>query len=191
MSIAEKLTTIAENQQKIATRYFKTSFVGDGTSKASFAIPFIPDMVVISGTSAYIDTMPGNFMSIAFDMRSAWKYAGRMAYSTKAGSIGTGVIKTSSALASVSYADGVFTWNAPALPATWSPATRYSVMAVKFPEQTVKTLVEEEIVLLPDAVPSDSNGTLVYNSAQINDTFTTDEWAELIAQKPNWTFSME
>ena len=188
MSIEDKLVTVATNHRMIATQYFKTSFIGDGTKKVSIPMPFKPDMIDIVGVSGSVDAVKNNFYTLSFDTRSAGIYSGKYGYCQNTGAMGNGMMRTASVLASISYADGVFTWNAPALPALWSNLIRYSVMAVKFPENTTRQMVEEDIRLLPNTVPSGCSGTLSYNTAQINDTFTSEEWAALTGTKPNWTF---
>lgn len=190
MSIAEKLTAVAQNQQAIATQYFKTSFLGDGTKKASIPMPFLPDVVDITGVSAFVDTAVNNFYTMSFDRRAAGRYSGKYGYCSRQGGMGNGMVGISSVLGAISYENGVFTWHAPALPAVWSPYVRYTVVAVRYPEQTTRQMVEEEIALLPDAVPSGNSGTLTYTTSQINANFTSEQWASLIGTKPNWSFSL-
>lgn len=188
MSIEDKLVTVATNHRMIATQYFKTSFIGDGTKKVSIPMPFMPDVVDITGVSAFADTAVNNFFTMSFDRRAASKYSGKYGYCSRQGAMGNGMVSTVRSLESATYEDGIFTWYAPTIPAVWSPMMRYTFVAVRYPEQTTRQMVEEEIALLPDAVPSGNSGTLTYIAVQINDNFTDEEWAALTGTKPNWTF---
>lgn len=196
MSIAEKLTAVAENQQEIEMQYFKTSFIGSGTTKASFAIPFMPDVVEILSLSPYITSNEYAYHSLVIDTRTAARWGSFVVFCTfaenggsklniatiKAGSIHNGLF---------SYENGVFTWNVANQNFVFPQYSRYYVVAARFPNEDAKKIVVEEVSLLPDVVPEGSNGTLIYNKARINAIFTTDEWNALKATKPNWVFVLE
>mgnify|MGYP007111686212 CR=1 FL=1 len=64
-------------------------------------------------------------------------------------------------------------------------------MAQKLPGYSIINSVTEEIELLPDEVPSNHTGTLIYNQVAVYSAFTEEEWTALIAKKPNWTFVFE
>ena len=50
--------------------------------------------------------------------------------------------------------------------------------------------LREQIALLPDVVPQNSSGTLTYTREAVERYMTAEEWENLIATKPNWTFVM-
>ena len=193
MSIAEKLTTVAKNQQEIEMQYFNTSFIGSGTTEASFAIPFMPDVVQIMAFSAYATSEENVYQSVMLDTRAVTNWSGLMTISALNGSLitpSTSPAKAKSIHGGLfSYENGVFTWNLSSKEWVFSPYVRYYVVAARFPNKDAKKMVEEEISLLPDAVPDGSTGNLLYSSARINSVFTTDEWTALTATKPNWTFA--
>ena len=196
MSIAEKLTTVAENQQEIEMQYFKTSFIGSGTNEVSFATPFMPDVVQILALSAYVASKNCTLQSVVLDTRTATKWGCITAFCeiNDSGAITPCVapIKATSLHNGLfSYENGVFTWKAANQIFTFSPHTRYYVVAARFPNNSAKKIVEEEVSLLPDVVPEGSTGRLLYSNARINAIFTTDEWNALKATKPNWTFVLE
>lgn len=194
MSIAEKLTAVAENQQEIEMQYFKTSFIGSGTTEASFAIPFMPDIVQIFAFSAYATTIENVYASVMLDTRAVTRWSGILTYSAVNGSLippTPSVVKATSIHSGLfSYENGVFTWNLASQGWVFSPYARYYVVAARFPNKDTKKMVEEELSLLPDAVPEGSTGKLLYSKARVNAVFTTEEWEALKATKPNWTFSL-
>lgn len=177
-------------KQDILAYHFKTEFVGDDTNAARIAIPFMPDMFEIVATSPLSVQMKDTYYRITAEPISSSRYSGIVGYVTSSGTLGTVSATTKSVQAAVSYENGVFSWYISALTALFRPNVRYFFFAVKYPGETAKSLVERDVALLPDAVPTGSTGTLEYNSARINSIFTSAEWAALIATKKNWTFSM-
>ena len=189
MSIAEKLTAIAENQQKIAMQYFKTTVIGDGTKQIRFAVPFAPDVVDIQCASGCINSSSNTFYTLGFDRRSPSNHCGKYGYcASQGGSPATGLLSIAKVLEFSSYENGIFTWKADGLPAFWSPLISYTVMAVKYPGKGTRQMVEEEIRRLPMEVPSGNSGTVTYNKTQIESAFAGDEFEMLTAERSNWTF---
>lgn len=195
MSIAEKLMTVAENQQEIGAQYFRTSFMGNGETGVSFAVPFMPDVLEIVALSPYAVSRENSYYTVVIDTRTAQKWGGVITFfiRTEAGGVEPQVAPFKATTlhdGRISHENGVLTCNINSI-WTFAPNVRYYVVATRFPNTTTKKMVEEEIALLPDVVPEGSNGRLLYSQSRINATFTTAEWNALKATKPNWTFVLD
>ena len=174
-------------KQEALAEHFRCSLLGNGTTALRVAIPFEPDIISISSIAPYSVTAPLIMTLVTMDGRSASRYGGRLGYVASQNKPSVAPVTTASIKKYCTYEDGVFCadFNA-ATKSVWAENVRYTVVAAKFPEETAKALVVEEVSLLPDG----SSGTLEYNQSRIDELFTADEWATLIAAKPNWTFSM-
>ena len=168
-------------------QFFKTSFIGNNTTELKLSIPFLPDQLFLFTTSDYASARRKNTIwMIAMDTRSAAKYPSCIGQVTSAGQAGVSRVGGNSLPNCYSYENGVFTWKHPSLTVVFTSNARYFVEAVKFPHNSAKAVITEDVNLLP----SGETGTVEYYASKVNQYFTSEEWAALIATKPKWTFSM-
>ena len=195
-AMAESVGEVYENgraaeQAVCAAEHFRTSLFGSGKQVLTMEIPFYPDVLTICAISPYLEASGNSARVFVADTRSSGKRTAFLMHLSSAKADGAKMYSdTISGL--LGYADGKLTVDIAGFSnvGTWNTNTRYSVSAVRFPNETAKVLIEEQIALLPDAVPSGNTGAMQYNSTKINKLFTAEEWEALIATKPNWTFSM-
>ena len=198
MSIAEKLITIAENESKVyeagldkgaeicSAKHLVYNFVGDGSGSVSFHVPFEPDAVHIIGFDPTYTKTPYAIGLFCYDRRAFGTMAGAALYGNASGASTTVNYSTTSALNRYSRTeDGVVTIGniSSSLSLEFSPGYVYTAIAVKYTEQTDK----ERITAFVSGLTG--SGTVTLNRAKVNAAFTDDEWATLIATKPNWTFT--
>ena len=206
MSIADKLQTVAENQQRVYDAgyeksqaecqavHFSTSVFGNGTRRMDFPVPFEPDVFAFICNDAYAADTAYCYRGLIVDFRSACKFEGQMLATNSNGGAGSlslspGVISTFTR-----YENGVVTHEilGTQYQSYYFPrGVKYSVMAIKYPGEDGATLLREQIENLPDQVPSGHSGQLIYYTAAVERYMTTEEWENLIATKPNWTFVMQ
>lgn len=169
-------------------QYFKTSFVGDGTKTLTVKIPFMPDSFSCVATSPLVMKKANSYNHIYADPISAARYSAVVGQVTSAGQTGFSPVSTGSLQSSISYNDGALTFCINAISIVFQQDCRYFFYAVKYPGETTKSVTERDIALLPDT-PTGSYA-LEFNKSRIEATFSNEEWAALIATKPNWTFSL-
>lgn len=175
-------------KQEILAEQFKTSFWGTGTFDFAIKMPFEPDVFCIFSPSDYLNFAPNSLRSITVDMKSVYRHMGVLARVTSAGAASNSSLTTANFINSFVYEDGVFrfrTTSSALLDSKWQANTLYCMTAAKY-NRDIKAVVAEEVRRLPD----DSGGTMSYTRSRVMEYFTEAEWAELIATKPNWTFSM-
>lgn len=175
-------------KQEILAEQFKTTFWGNGTFDFAIEMPFEPDVFCIFSPSDYLNFTPNTLRSITVDMKSVYRYMGVLARVTAAGAANNSSLTTANFMNSFVYEDGVLhfrTTSSALLDSKWQANTLYCMTAAKY-NRDIKAIVEEEVRRLPD----DSGGTMSYTRSRVMEYFTESEWAELIATKPNWTFSM-
>lgn len=128
-----QVRTMLENQEAIREQYFKTSFMGSGTTEASFAIPFNPDVLYIAGFSANQSSAANLYVSVALDAKSEGYWGASVVYTNGNKGVSANGIKRASLDGNFSYESGIFTWNFSSQPWVFSPDCRYYVTAAKFP----------------------------------------------------------
>ena len=174
-----------------AAEHFTTSLFGSGTQTLVVDMPFYPDVIIVYGISPYLEAVGNAARVFMTDTRSCGKRTAFLMHLTSAKADGAKV--NSNEISTIlGYADGKLTINIANFSnvGTWNTDTRYAVSAVRFPNETAKWLIEEQVALLPNTVPSGNSGVMQYRRQCIESLFETDEWAALIGTKPNWTFSM-
>ena len=170
---------------------FKTSVFGSGKRKLSVAIPFKPDVITIQTRDPYIRSLPNTFELFVGDLRSCAKYWATITYVRTGPSAANSAFGIGTTYNFATYENGVFSLdpnNSILADFEWSANVRYEISAARYPDKDAKALVEEQVALLPDVATG--TGTVEYTQSRINEFFTAEEWASLIATKPNWTFSM-
>lgn len=206
MSITEKLTTIAENQQKVydagfasaeaicSQKHYVTTVTGNGMTSIGFHVPFRPDalLVFVSEVGMYGNTaMDSGFLAMAqFDPAGFGMIGGRYTCFFSSGEKLT-LVTTTSMLSRYSRSDDgtvtlgnlLFNNGSATVPAAFIDGAEYVIVAVKYAEKSDKERITEYIHSLSDS------GSTTLNRAKVSAAFTDDEWAALIAEKPDWTFS--
>ena len=175
-------------------RHYVESILGSGSSELTFSVPFAPDFVAINCSNPYSSEIANSYRSILVDFRSCGYNAAYIQYCNSAGQNNMGSLQTARVGEYFSYENGVFRFapKSNTLAAVrWHENVRYTVTAVRFPEENAQQLVQEQIALLPDTPPTGSTGTLHYSAAAISRYFTEEQWQLLTARKPNWRFVLQ
>ena len=173
--------------------HFTTSFFGDDTSELSIQIPFQPDIVTVYTTHSYSSHIPNCYRGFTADLRACGRHMCNVFYTATEGLYKSAWMPSKIPSNNIFYQDGVFRYalSAEAIKDTiWMSNVRYHLVAVRFPEESGKSLLEEQIMMLPDEVPTGCSGVLPYNESVVNYYFAPAEWEWLTAQKPNWTFEL-
>ena len=112
------------------------------------------------------------------------KYIGGVQTTQSSLSLGAAAIRRDQRM--VSYADGVLTFTmVESVPVRFDANTDYIVLASKTETRTDKEILTDFVSGLADA-----GGTVTLSQEAINAAVTDDEWAALLATKPNWTFTL-
>lgn len=205
MSIAQKLTAIAENVPKVyaagekaaAARCQAEHFVqivpGSGTGELSFHVPFAPDFLAVAGYYPTGYMQDGVFAQIHMDMASFYYLCGLSSAYNTAGLLSTAQLQTKTTPNRYERGEdgtcrlyNLIGTNA-ATKATFQKDLPYVVTAVKYTDKSLRTRIERYINTLDD-----SGGTTMLDRAAIFSVFTEAEWEALIAEKTRggWTFTM-
>ena len=176
--------------EKVAARQFVTALCGNDENTISIPIPFKPDLILISSFDAYSRKSASTYNAMMYDFRAAARSpVAFILYTNSKATASTTTVSNSNAKNLFTYAGGIFTFTAPSSTeyqlAKWRSELLYAVSAFKYTDKSDKELISEQISRLPD-----SGGTVEFASAAISAAFTDDEWASLIATKPNWTFTL-
>ena len=155
---------------------------GSGTGTLSVPIPFEPDTLLIVAANMRIFTC--QIAVCVYTPHALGKYLGGVQTTQSSLSLGMAAIRRDQRL--VSYADGVLTFTMiESVPVRFDANTDYIVLASKTETRTDKEILTDFIAGLADA-----GGTVTLSQEAINAAVTDDEWATLLATKPNWTFTL-
>ena len=179
--------------KECAEKHFAISVLGSGTRRLSIAIPFEPDVIEVYSSHPYSGQVADCYKGFSVDMRTCGRYMGNLIYCVK-DTIATAMITPVSGRSYLSYQEGVLTFEMPTnvIPTViWPKNVRYTIIAVRYPDETPGDLLREQILSLPDAVPSGSSGTMHYYRSVLEKYISLEEWESLTAQKPNWNFVLE
>ena len=166
---------------------FQATVLGSGTQYLSLEIPFEPDYFTVLAFNPYPTTVPYSAIALSADLGTFYTYIGIYVYIKTANALSPSRL-TNENRRLFTYEDGVFTLNAGTqsnIPNIWRTGTYYKVCAVKR-MLTDKDALAREINALPD----DESGTVTLVGSRVSAAVTDDEWATLIAAKPNWTFTL-
>ena len=203
MTIAEKLTTVAENQQRVydagkakaegqcALKHFTAEFYGNGGNSHTINIPFEPDVITVFGYAPTLLTGTNQVFIFTADLR-AFGIAGGYAVIHSTGTAMLSVMFTTKSISSrysradngditlsnISTGDGE--------KGSFASDIKYTIVAEKYTDKTDKELITEFI----NGLNSSGTGTLTLSKTKVNAAFTDAEWNTLIANKPSWTFVM-
>ena len=166
---------------------FQATVLGSGTQYLSLEIPFEPDYFTVLAFNPYPTTVPYSEIALAIDLGTFYTHLGVSVYIKSTSGFSTARIPD--ALRTLyTYEDGVFTVNAGTqsnIPNIWRTGTYYKVCAVKRMLSDKDALTREI-----NALPDDESGTVTFVGSRVSAAVTDDEWATLIAAKPNWTFTL-
>lgn len=203
MTIAEKLTTIAENEPKVyaagkaeaeskcSLKHFTAEFYGNGETSYTINIPFEPDAITVGGYSPTLLTGKNQVYLFIADFRAFGMAGGYAALHLTGTSMGTSIYTSKTVSDRYSRSDnGDVTLSNIVLTngaiGTFASDIKYTIVAYKYADKTDKELITEFV----NNLPSSGSGSLTINKAKVNASFTDDEWNALIATKPSWTFAM-
>lgn len=168
-------------------KHFVHNFVGDGSDTATFHLPFEPDEIQVFGFDPTVINT-GYLMAFSYDLRAFGICAGYVYYGNSKG--GATATIFSDAKAKLRYSrteDGTATVKgigASNAVVNFGAGFPYTVAAVKYVDKSDKERITDFVNRLT------GSGTASLQQAKVNAAFTDDEWAALIATKPNWTFTM-
>lgn len=183
---------IAAREQCLMTHYADV-FFGNGTGKLLLNVPFKPDIITVYTTHSYSKQMPNCYRGFVIDLRACGSNMGNFFYTGSDSSPRCGLIPSDLSGKNIGWDSGVFkmeTSMEQLKDLCWMPFVRYHLVAVKFPDESGRQLLEEQILLLPDQPPQGSSGRLTYVKSVVESYMTLQEWEDLIAQKPNWTITL-
>ena len=181
---AGKSAAAAECQAK----HFTTVIEGDGGDTLSFNVPFEPDLISVTGYDPTVLLEENNAMQLIYDLR-AFGIMGGMVLISMVNSSKLAALTSVSALSRYSReADGTVTIRnikdtGMKTGGIFRPNVMYSVSAVKYTDKTDRQRITAMVERLT------GKGSLTVNRAKVNAAFTDEEWAALIATKPDWTFA--
>ena len=178
---------VYEEHTRCVEKHFATTIMGNGQTSISFHVPFEPDFIsIVCNDPDIVAANPPLVNAVYFDLRSFSRMGGMCV-------VGRSTLVTNTATQSQDiwkrYSradDGTITIKdiAGSYIGSFKANRPYLVCAIKYVEQTDKERITEYIRSL------DGSGSTVINQAKVNAAFTDEEWAALIAEKPNWTFTL-
>lgn len=178
----------AEAEQTCAMQHFVTVLTGSGETSLSFHVPFPPDLLVVTGYDPTVLATDYQVMMFVYDIAAFGLMGGYMLTSCNQSAYSL-AMTTVSALTRYARADdgtvtlGNIRGNNSHPVGTFGAAVQYTVTAVKYTNRTDKERITEMVEGLT------GSGSLTLNRAKVNGAFTDEEWAALIATKPDWTFA--
>ena len=174
--------------------HFTTTFMGNDSYEVTAELPFKPDIVTVYTTHSYSTQGSNCYRGFIADLRCNGRYMGNVFYIDSEANNRNGMIKSSMHGNVLSFENGIFSFHLgpdQLKNVVWGSFVRYYLVAVRFPEESGKQQLEEQIMLLPDEVPAGSSGQLNYMKHVVYSYFTEEEWEHLTSRKPNWTFVLE
>ncbi len=179
----------ADEIAKCVAKHFVTTVIGNGTTSLSFKVPFAPDALVICCFDPRIRGAKNNLLTWTADLRSFGIMSCRYTLMSAAGgSFTAGTVGTSSVYTHCPQAeDGTITIQNIAGSGgkcIFASDCLYIVVAVKHTDQSDK----ERITAFVNGLTG--SGTAEMAKTKVDAAFTAEEWAALIATKPDWTFSV-
>lgn len=185
---------MAQGEAECRNKHFAVSLLGSGKRELRVAIPFKPHVIAVFSCNSYSSQVPNSFKGFLLDLRSCGRHAGNVLYCVSDNTLSTAMLTPSAGRQYTTYQEGIFSFELP--PAMfpdliWPENVRYTVTAVQYPQESIRELLQEEILSLPDTVPPGSSGTLRYYRDYVYTYISLPDWEALTAKKPNWTFEME
>ena len=195
IGFADSAAELVEVGKQVATevcqsKHYVTTMHGTDECNMTFQLPFKPDLICVSFYDPFSQAENNTWCGIIRDFRSFSRFGGHIyRHGTDQG---IAVISTKNETIDnyiSTNGDGViFTAPSSMTSFLWRKECVYRVFAINYSDgKTDAELLSEYVLGLPD-----SGGSVVLSQKRFDEAGMTDtEWAELIAQKPNWTFVFE
>ena len=185
----------AEAERECRAKHFAQIVKGDGSTALTLQLPFDPDVLYIFTNDPDARTTVSNVAYVEIDFSALGQLAGKKGCTLGGiNSYANMICAPSTAYGMYARAeDGTATINNVSLKLNntdygvckFKEGVNYVVLIAKLGLLPLKTRIEESVARLPD-----TKVTAYYQSAKVNEALTSDEWAALMATKPNCTFSM-
>lgn len=200
MSIAEKLLAAAENvplvfesgkaanQAEVDKKiYVGTAYFSD-TNSMTVSLPFVPDKMMVFSMAALTMSSPLTYYILTFDRTSFAERCAQMSILDDSLSPYSARILTTSRDKYFKVDENGVTFVPPQsdvwASSLWIGGAPYTVSAYRSGKSD-KELLKEQIDVL-----SEGGGSVTFLQSRVNETVTDEEWATLIATKPNWTINL-
>lgn len=185
----QKLTAIAENSvalhEKCVRNHFTATVTGDGSQQLTFSLPFQPDALWIVCTDPILRVQDNLVGFFNVDFRALGLLCA-VSQCSNSGAYYNMAMTNTSVFSRYSMADDgtVTVQNVSARDGygVFGAGLPYVIIAVKYAEKTDKVLFTELIERLT------GSGTLQVWGEKVHAAFTDEEWNNLTATKPDWTF---
>ena len=201
MSIGEKLTAIAENEEKVyaageaaarshcRSEHYVTTVVGDGGTALIFELPFAPDLLCVTGFHPVNHSQINAVVMLVADVSSmAYRWCVGSARVSSGGSDSYTIKPSTFAKKFVHMGDRKYALcdlpTAKGGTSYFSEGLPYVVTALKYTKQSMQERIEEYVLSLT------GSGTASLGADAVNAAFTQEQWSSLIEQKPDWTFTL-
>lgn len=171
------------------TRHYTEIKRGDGTNVFSANCGFEPDYFAVFSFAGYPLSLGNTVQCLVYDRRSMGQYASYRLTTNESAAQSSSRISNVASAKQFTYADGVMKYDGSvstvASSLVFDANTDYIVVCVKYTDESDAEIITREVNALPD-----TGGTVTFSQIKVNGAFTDDEWAELIATKPTWTFNL-
>ena len=171
--------------RKVKDRYYKTVVTGDGSDSLTLKLPFAPDMIQLICTDPRLIFHNHTVYFLTADISCLGLAAGAFQYVRNGNVYGT-TMTSSSVSGRVSVqADHTVTIGGMADGDTACRFTKdlqFQIVAVKLPDKTLRQRYEDFVNGLT------GSGTAQVCKTKVEAAFTPEEWSNLKATKPHWTF---
>ena len=180
----QKLEQILANcnsmYRRVKDYHYKAVLTGDGTNRLALNLPFRPDLLQVCCTDPRIMSHVGAVMFFNGDLSAIGRAAATATVTRPSGPYN--LIMTTTTVDSrldegclTNIKDGT-------ADCTFPEGLSYQVVATKMDDRSLKQLYTDFVECLT------GSGTAEVCKSKIDQAFTAEEWANLIATKPNWTF---
>lgn len=178
----------AAGDAECAAKHFVGTMYGSGTRSMTFNIPFYPDTVLIAAVNPRA-LSAGHIISFNCNVRGIGHYLGLSLHMNSEGAVTYSSTTIARLASTVSYSDegGQLVVTLPdGVGAVFHGDMPYVILAEKHETRTDKEIITDFVTHLD----AESGGSVRLSQAKVNAAFTDEEWATLIAAKPNWTFTL-
>lgn len=175
-------------EAECSARHFVGKMYGSGTKSLTFGIPFYPDSILIAAVNPRA-LSAGHIISFNCNLRGIGYYLGLTFYMASGGVISYSSTTNERLANTVSYAaeSGQLTITLPdSISVGFHSDMIYIILAERHETRTDKEIITEFVTHLDD----EASDSVKLSQTKVNAAFTDDEWAELIALKPNRTFTL-
>lgn len=202
MNTAQQLMQIADNvplvyaagaqaeKDRCALEHFVAVVPGDGSQELHFTVPFEPDILSVTGFEPAAHKKANVVAQLHANLASFGYIAALSSAYNAAGALATTAMTTESILnryarqddgsVTISNVRGASTDTV----AVFQQDLPYVVAAVRYDKPSDAQRITEYVQSLT------GSGTAMLSARKIYAAFTEEQWQALIAQKPDWTFTL-